>query len=185
MLQLQVNHTWPQIAVNRTPARLEVENPGYTLNMSVTQAKVRVEATLPKITIDQSQCFAEAGLKGVAALREELVSIARSAMLASISRIVDQGNQLADIPNAYGAIPDQAYSNAFDQFDKEFDIGTIPRSRPRIEVQEGRLDIQVTPGEVRNQTAVQAPVLRYQKGSVEVYLKQKPSIEVRFLDTTV
>ncbi len=182
MLQLQVNHTWPQIGVNRTPARLEAQNPGYTLDMSVTQAKINIESTLPQITIDQSQCFSEAGLKGIADLAAEMVSLSKGAMLSSIGRIVDQGNQMANLPNATDAIADQGYYNAFEQFDKEFNMGTIPTSRPKIDVIEGTIDIKVTEGRVTNNTVSQPVRLRYTKGAVEIYLKQRSSIETQFVD---
>lgn len=182
MLKLQVNHTWPEIGINRTPARLEMTSPGYTLDMSVTQSQIKVTGTLPKITIDQSACFAEAGLKGLEGLRSELVAYSKSEMLASIGRIVDQGNELAGIPNAAGAISDQAYYNAFEQFDKEFNLGTVPTSRPRIEVVEGQTDVHVTPGTVENRTVPQKPTIHYQKGAVEVYMKKYGSIETRFVD---
>lgn len=182
MLQLQVNHTWPQIGVNRTPGRFEMQSPGYTLNMSVTQPQTRIEATLPKVTIDQSQCFSEAGLKGITDLRDEMISRSRSAMLSSIGRIVEQGNQKADILNGKNAIPDQAYYNAIEQFNKEFNMGTIPKSRPRIDVTEGTLNIQVTEGQVTNNTVPQKATLQYQHGAIEIYLKQRPSIETRFVD---
>lgn len=183
MLQLQVNHTWPQIGVNRTPARLEVQNPGYTLDMSVTQAKLKVESTLPKISIDQSQCFAEAGLKGNADLAAEMVNLSRSAMISSIGRIVDQGNEMANLPNAVNAISDQAYYNAFEQFDKEFNMDTIPKSRPKIEVTLGQLDIKVTEGQVTNNTVPKAVNMQYVKGAIEIYLKQRGSLELNFVDT--
>ncbi len=182
MLSLQVNHTWPQLGINRTPGRFEMQSPGYTLNMSVTQAQVTVESTLPKITIDQSQCFSEAGRKGNAELTAEMVSYARNAMLSSVGRIAEQGNQLANIPNASGAIADQAYYNAYEQFDKEFNLGTIPKSQPRIDVIEGKLDIKVIEGQVTNNSVPQKLSLQYQKGAVEIYLKQRPSIETRFVD---
>lgn len=182
MLQLQINHTWPQIGINRTPSRLEMQKPGYTLSMSVSQAKISVEATLPKITIDQSQCFSEAGLKGNADLAAEMASLSKSAMLGSIGRIVDQGNEMANLPNASNAISDQAYYNAYEQFDKEFNIDTIPKSRPKIGVIEGRLDIKVTEGQVTNTTVSQNTSIQYVKGAVEVYLKQRGSIEVNFVD---
>lgn len=182
MLSLQVNHTWPQLGIDRTPGKFDMESPGYTLNMSVSQAKVRVEATLPKVTIDQSQCFSEAGRKGNADFAAEMVSYAKSAMLGSIGRIAEQGNQMADIPNAAEAIQDQGYYNAFEQFDKEFNMGTIPTSRPKINIIEGNLDIRITEGQVTNNTVPQKMNIQYQKGAVEVYLKQRPNLEIQFVD---
>lgn len=185
MLQLQINHTWPQIGINRTPGRFEMQSPGYTLDMSITQAKLEMKSTPPKITIDQSQCFSEAGLKGNAELSAENASYSRSEMLKSIGRIADQGNQLANIPDAVNAIPDQGYYNAFEQFDKEFNMDTIPKSRPKIDVIEGTLDIQVIEGTVSNNSIPQKTSLQYQRGAVEVYLKQRPSLDVRFVDMKV
>lgn len=182
MLQLQINQTWAQIGIKSTPGTLQVQNPGYTLDMSVTQPQIRVEATLPQITIDQSQCFAEAGRKGLTAFSADMVSYAKSAMLGSIARIAEQGNEMAALPNAVNVIAEQGYSNAYDQFEKEFGMVTIPTSRPKIGLKEGTVDIQVTPGEVVNNTTLQKTSLQYTKGAVEVYLKQRPSIDVRFVD---
>ncbi len=182
MLSLQVNHTWGQLGVNRTSGHMEMKRPENQLNMSVSQAKVSVESTLPKVTIDQSQCFSEAGRKGNVDLTAEMVSLSKSAMLSSIGRIVDQGNQQADILNGHNAIQDQAYYNAFEQFDREFNYGTIPRSRPKIDVIEGQLDIKVTKGQVTNNTVPEKVTLQYKKGSLEIYLKQRPSIETKFVD---
>lgn len=182
MLSLQVNHTWPQIGINRSPGHIEMQSPGYTLDMSVTQAAVRVESTLPKVTIDQSQCFSEAGLKGNVSFAAEMVNYSKNAMVSSIGRIVEQGNQQADILGGVNALQDQAYYNAFEQFDKEFNMDTIPKSRPRIEIIDGVLDIRVTEGQISNDTVMQNPTLKYVHGSLEIYLKQRPSIETRFVD---
>lgn len=182
MLQLQVNHIWPQIGVNRAPARLEMQSPGFTLDISVTQPQTKIEYSLPEITIDQSQCFSEAGRKGIADFAEENASFAVSKMLESIGRIAEQGNALTDIQFGGNPIVDQSYYNAYDQFEHEFNMATIPKSRPKIEVIEGSLDIQVIEGKLTNNTVSQKTSMQYVKGAIEVYLKQRGSIDVSFVD---
>lgn len=112
-----------------------------------------------------------------------MVNLSRSAMISSIGRIVDQGNEMANLPNAVNAISDQAYYNAFEQFDKEFNMDTIPKSRPKIEVTLGQLDIKVTEGQVTNNTVPKAVNMQYVKGAIEIYLKQRGSLELNFVDT--
>lgn len=185
MLRLEMNTTRGQIGMQSSPPRLSLETTQKTLNLTTTQPKVRVEATLPKISIDQSQCFSEAGLKGIVDFAAEYVSYAKSKMYESMARIAEQGNALTDIQYGGSPLADQALYNAYDQFMNEFNYGTVPRSRPRISLQEGQLDIKVTEGRVENRTAVQKPVVQYQKGNLQIYLATQPSIEMHAVDIQV
>lgn len=185
MMSLQIQQTRGQIGIQTSPGQVQIESPKQTLEMSVSQAHVKVEATLPKITIDQSQCFSESGLKGIVDFMSEAVSFAKSQMLQSMGRIAEQGNQLTDIHLSTTAIQDQGVYNAYDQFIYDYNMETMPKSRPTINVREGTLDISVQEGEIRNNTKVQRANISYRPGSVQISMLQYPSINIQAIDTKV
>jgi hypothetical protein len=59
---------------------------------------------------------------------------------------------------------------------------TMPMSRPRIEVVGGTLDIRVEEGEVSVNAKTDPPIIDVQLGDVEIYMRQEPSISIKFVD---
>lgn len=184
-MSLQIQQTRGQISIQTNPGQMQMESPKQTLEMSVSQAAVIVDSDPARITIDQSQCFSESGLKGIADFMADAVSFAKSQMLQSMGRIAEQGNQLTDIHLSTTAIQDQAIYNAYDQFIYDYNMETMPKSRPVINIIEGKLDIRVQEGEVRNNTRVQKANLSYRHGSVQISMQQYPSISIQAVDTKV
>ena len=179
--QLTIQTTPARLSINRTPEQQSIQQEQYTLNLETSLPKVRVESTLPKITIDQSQPFAESGRKGIADLMAENVSYSVNQMYASIGRIAEQGTQMTNVHINPNAISDQAYYNAYEQFDREWNYGTMPRSRPRIDVIEGQVDIQVTEGRVNNYTQKSRVDYNYTPSKVQVAVAQYHSININYV----
>jgi hypothetical protein len=150
------------------------------LDIKQVHSKVRVEGTLPKIRIDQSQCFDEAGLKTPLNLTYANSDYARQQMLQAIGRIAEQGDELSNVHKRYNAIATQAYQNAYGQFEFDWNIDYIPKSRPKIDLIEGQLDIKVEGGTVQNDTRINAPQINYTPGKVSFYLKQQNSITMEY-----
>ncbi len=114
--------------------------------MRITYPQLYIDRKLPKVYIDESQCFEEAGLKGPIEFSKDEAKYAHLAGLQGIGRIVDEGNRMANIENNMSdAIPEIALENTFNE--KEFNLDTIPKSRPKIEV-DGYLKIQWEMGKI-------------------------------------
>lgn len=173
---LNYHNVKPQHSIKQPKARVEG---------SITHSKISVEATLPKVTIDQTECFNESGLKTVSAFRADNVAYAKQKMQESVGRIASQGDELTNVHLGGNPIADQAYSNAYDQFEHEFGMVTMPRSRPKIDVIEGRVDIKVQEGENTKRVIAQKPEIDYKQGKVEKYMKQYGSISIRYLGENV
>lgn len=173
-----MNVTPPQIQIKTTNAQVTIEQPKGKQTITTTKPKAIMNSEKPHVIIDQYQCFAEAGLKNYLDLTKENAHFARQKVLEGIARIVDDGNRLAMIDkNMPPAIPELAEKNAWSN-QKEFDIGTIPSSRPKIEVR-GHLDINWEMGKVNIDYKVNKPIINYKRGKVEYSLKQKPRIDTR------
>jgi hypothetical protein len=184
-MALQIRTQPAILAYKISKPEQNIQQPKAQVEGSISHAKIRVEGTTPRITIDQTQAFNESGLKNIEAFAAEYVQLGKQKMQESAGRIAEQGDQLSDIHLGGNPIADQAMYNAFDQFYHEFGMVTMPRSGPAINVIEGRLDIQVTEGQVTGQIRAQKPIVDYKQGRIERYMKQYNSIEINYVGEKV
>jgi hypothetical protein len=117
------------------------------------------------------------------ALREDMSSRCAQAAAEGIARNVDEGNAMAAIENGGGVIADIAFGNSFDN--KDFNMVTMPRSRPKIEVRGGTVDIKVDEGKVSIDSKVYTPQIDVRLGGVEIYVREYPSISFKFVDDKI
>lgn len=178
-MRLEMRSQMARIGMETSKGVQTIEQPRAEMDIQTRHAQVRVEGTLPKVQIDQSRCFYESGIKSILELTAETAQRARNFCLEGIARTADQGNQLADIHNSTSVIADVADDNAWGQFQKEFGMVTMPRSRPQITVIEGKLDIRVEEGRVENRTRPQKPVIGFKRGKLKIYLEQRNYLEIR------
>ncbi|WIF96132.1 DUF6470 family protein [Caminicella sporogenes] len=169
------------IGINTIPAKLEIIQPKADVNMHTELPKVQMHTEQVKVQIDQYQCFAEAGLKNYLDLTKDTAQFAIQALLQGIERIVRQGNELAAIENEADPIPVQSKENAFELFNKDYNIETIPKSRPKIDFKGGTVDIKVHEGKTDIDVKVNKPQINYIPGKVEIYLRQKNSINIEYI----
>jgi len=177
LMRIQMESQMGRIGMRTQPSQLQIEQPKADYELIIDEPKVRVESTLPKVQISQQQAFSESGLKGILELTSETAQIAKQLMFQGMSRVNQQGDELADIHKP-DPLPDHAKYNAYDQFKKDYNVATMPKSGPDIEVIEGVLDIQVEEGNVDIQSKPNNPVIDYRMGKVEIYMDQYPSLKI-------
>lgn len=176
-MPIQISTTPAVLDWNVSKANLSQSGNGaLTLDLQIQKPLLEMQTTLPKVQIDQSQPFAEAGLKGIKAFMDEVVSIGRQIVSEGIERIVSQGNDFINIHTGVDPIPDQANYNAYDMFEKSFNYGVIPQSRPSISLQEGRVNTTFNPGSVNNQSAPRKVQMDYTPWQINYFMKQYNSI---------
>lgn len=154
-------------------------NGAQTLALQINKPLLEMQTTLPKIQIDQSQSFAEAGLKNLKAFMNDAISYGQQIVQQGVARIVSQGNSFIDIHTGVDPIPEQAIANAYEMFEKEFNYGAIPQSRPNISLQEGRVNTTFNPGTINNQSSQRKVEMNYSPWQVNYFMKQYSSIEFR------
>ncbi|EOC99390.1 hypothetical protein L21TH_2571 [Caldisalinibacter kiritimatiensis] len=160
---------------------MNIQQPRGEQTIRTTKPKANIKSEKPKVIIDQYQCFAEAGLKNFLDLTKEAAQLGRQKALEAITRIVQDGNRMAMIQkNMPPAIPELAEKNAWDD-NLDYNIGLIPKSRPKIEVK-GDLKIDWVLGKVDINYKVNKPKINYNPAKVEIYIKQKGSIDVQYVD---
>jgi len=171
-----------QIGINTTNAYLDIRQPKGEQSIRQIKPQMTVDRELPKVIIDQSQCFAEAGRKPISQVVSEYAQLGRQQALEGIARIVEDGNRMAMIQNKMpAAIPEIALKNSTPK-QNEFNFGLIPTSRPKIDVT-GYLNINWQLGGVEYSYTPRKPIADYNPGKVDIYMKQYPKTEIRFIDT--
>lgn len=171
------------IGINTTNTTMSIRQPKADFELKVRKPELEIHTEQGRIQIDQSQCFNEAGLMDIFTLTEDAAERGRQAAFEAIGRIVDEGNMLASIENGSNAIAEIAYQRSFTEH--EFDIGTIPKSRPKIDFIGGNVDIKVHEGDVEILTKPNKPIIDVENGSVEIFLRQKPEINIEYIGSNI
>lgn len=173
-----------QIGIKTTNAYLDISQPKGEQSIRQVKPQMLTDRELPKVLIDQSQPFAEAGRKPWSQVAAEYAQLGRQQALEGIARIVDDGNRMAMIQKKMpDAIPEIAFKNSMPK-QHEFNFAMIPTSRPKIDVT-GHLDIQWQLGGVEYSYTPKKPIADYRPGKVDIYMKQYPKTEIRFIDNRV
>lgn len=154
-------------------------NGGQTLQLSSTKPQLEIQTKLPKVHIDQTQPFAEAGRKNIRAFMEDSVAYGRTVLSRGIDRIVSDGNAWIDIHTGVDPIPDQAEYNAYGQFEKDFTYGPMPSSRPQITLDEGRVTYHFQKGRVDNASQARRVAFEYHPWRVDYAMKQYARLDIR------
>lgn len=155
------------------------------LDLETEKANLNMQTELPKIQIDQSQCFSESGLKTCAELSAENASRSVQEMYASIGKTVEQGNALTDFHNGANMVAEQSFFNAYDQFEREFGMVTMPMSRPNITLNRGKVNTDYQPGRINATPRLSKPEINYEPGKVDISVKQYNSIKFRTEPSTL
>ena len=180
-MDLRITTTTAILDIHRTPGKLEIQQPKADMEMDIQEPRLQIHTEHGQVIIDQSQCFAESGLKNPFDLTRDFAAFSRNKLLQTIEKITRQGNELSSIHNRYDPIPMQAEENAYIWDQVEFNIETMPKSRPEIDFKGGTVNIEVVEGKVNLSVRINKPIINFTYGKIDHYLKQKNSIQVEYV----
>lgn len=184
MNNLRITTTNAQLEIQTTNGRYEMHQPKGEQSIVQTRAKMNIDKKSPTVIIDTYEQRAEAGLKNNIDLLIDAKHLAKQSVLKAISRIVADGNRMANITKRMPpAIPELAEKNSKPPM-HEFNFGLTPISRPKIDV-EGYLHINWEMGGADINYQPQKPQIEYTKGNVDISMKQYQDINIEYIDTRV
>jgi len=182
MGDLRITTTPALIGIQTKTGRLEIQQPKADMELNIQHPKVEIHSEQVKVQIDQYECFAEAGLKNFIDLTRENAAFAKQKFAEAVDRIVRQGDEMvASLHKGVDMIPIHAEENAFERNRVDYNMDTIPKSRPRIDFIGGTVDIKAIEGRVDAQVRINKPIIDYTRGSVDIYLRQKNSINIEYV----
>jgi len=179
-MKLQIRTQPAIIAWNKTDAKQTTPSMHKErLELDIKEPEMKISTTKAQVNIDQDQCFNESGLMNNRAFLDDMVARSKQAVSEGMAHRVQDGNQLMAIENGQDTIAESASYNAWERFNHEFGIVTMPQSRPIITVTEGDIEYDFEKGEVKVLNGpFQIDKGTYQAGKIEFYLKQKNSITI-------
>ncbi|ENH98394.1 hypothetical protein J416_00364 [Gracilibacillus halophilus YIM-C55.5] len=183
MPQLRIQSQDAMIGLRTQNAKLDMNYDPAKQSIRQPKADMQIRTTPSKLTIDQSQAFADVGIKPTSQMIEEKAQEGKQKLMEVIARRRRQGDELMKIEKGGNPIKRQAKENGHDE-KKQFNIGWIPSANSvKIDYQPAEVNVQVTPREpeINNQpTEVQ---YQYQRGNVETYVEQKNWLEIDFIES--
>lgn len=180
---LSINRVDGAIGIRTTNAVQQISQPHAELMVDTEEPKIEMHTESVRVLIDQRQCFNESGLMDNETLSGDIAERGRQAVIEGIGKRISEGDFVADPKSGANAMSNIAFNNSFEH--KEFNMVTMPRSRPRIEVVGGTLDIKVEEGKVNIDARTNAPIIDVKLGDVEIFMKQEPSIEIKYIDNKI
>lgn len=178
-MPLQINTTPGLIGINSILGWQSIQQPRGEQRISQPKAQMEIDRELPKVYIDQYQCFAEAGLKNPTDFTKDNVQWSYKCFLEGIAQYNEEGDMLAQIEKGINPMPIIAENRAFPRYD--FNIDFIPKSRPKIDVK-GYLRIEWKTNQPVISYQVRKPVIDFHPGKVEIFMRQWPDIEINYID---
>lgn len=180
---LSISRTDIQLGIDRTPSALYTQTQNARLDLHHTDAKLNIRTELPRVTIDQYECFASAGLKNNFDQIKDLSQRAYQHIMEFIGQTSGDGRLLAAIENGGNPIAAIAKRDSFPE--QVIGLGFIPEARPEFDVtgdfkiepvldskgMTNRVDGDYTPGRVD---------INYQPAKISIYVKQYPSVSIQY-----
>jgi len=130
------------ISIHTTNAQLQMQTTKPVVEMQQNHAKIQIQTELPKVIIDQTECFNTSGLKNNKAFSLEISSKGYQQAMEYIATTSQDSDRLAAIEYGGNPIVDIALRKANPV--NEFGLVTMPSARPKIEVT-GSLNINFQP----------------------------------------
>lgn len=181
-MPLEIRTTWPQLGMRTTRPVMRISQPKGELQIKQQKVAMEIDRELPRVLIDQSQCFKELGNKNLVEMAQEAAQLGRERVLEYTGKMAEEGDQLARIEQRRPVIAELAMARM--EQEREWNIAFIPQSRPKIDVT-GYLQInwRVLKGQMNYQPRV--PKVSFQPGKLAIYMRQYGKVEIHYVDKKV
>jgi hypothetical protein len=176
-LRLSIHQTFAQIGIHTNWATVDMHSPQGDLQIQQPKAKVEMHSSPGQLQIDSTAAW-EALAKGpILELNNRIYSQMKNVALQAIAKIVEDGNRMAQITNPSNAFADIARDAVQSEVPIEY-VGEAAYNNVKIHYEPQKADIRIEPQKPIIQYTPQKPDLQYNPGNVDVYLRQRQSIQI-------
>ncbi|MDA8233880.1 MAG: DUF6470 family protein [Clostridia bacterium] len=182
-MDIRITQRFAQIGIDWALPELLIKAPPPDMTLQQQAPDIIITIDYPEVHIDQTQTFAEIGLKKIIPLERELAQEAQVTVVNGIGRRANEGDLLASQVGFGNKIfADIAESN-LPQI-KESNIDIIPRTPPSITAS-GGIRVQAVMGDVSVDMPPNLPEIEANLGYVKIYLEQKPYLKIDFVGNNI
>jgi hypothetical protein len=182
---LTINTTPARIGIRTTPGKFEMHTRIAKLELKQRQAKVYIHTEQARVLIDQYPCFAEEGLKNNLDLAKAQAAKGYQNVMRVIAKKAQDGDAMAKIGNKANIMLNIIARDSIKTH--EFGMVTIPKSRPKIDVVGGTVDIEPefhnNVGEINGVSGHYIPgdvSISYTPSKVDIVMLSYGSIDIKY-----
>ncbi|MBC5637899.1 hypothetical protein H8S33_13900 [Ornithinibacillus sp. BX22] len=180
--QIRMQSQMARISMMTQPAKQEIRQPKADLFIQQPHAELSMRTIPSKLTIDQTQAWADMNLKSAPQSIEEFAQLGMQGAQEGTARRATQGTELMKIENNNNPIVSQAVQNAY-RPQRPLGIQFIPSVfSVKINYQPSEVEIDIKPNKPIIETQVNKPELNYTPGSVDVSLDQYAELDIDFIN---
>lgn len=184
--QIRMQSQMAQIAIHTKDAEIHIKQPQAQVSIQQPPAEVNIRTKPGKLTIDQTEAFADMNLMSILRRNKMHAEAGNAAVLEGTARRAKEGRELMEIENGGDPLTQQAKRNSEREM-KPLGITFIPsRFSVNIDYEPAELEFDVKANKpIIEAETYQRASLQYVPGSVETSLKQRPELDVWFVNLTV
>ncbi|MGE8206898.1 DUF6470 family protein [Heyndrickxia sp. NPDC080065] len=179
--QIRIQSQMAQIDLTTMPAKQTIEQPGPDMDIQQPPAELNIDQVPGRLFIDQTEARADVDLKSIRRRIAEFAQNGYQEWLNGIARRTQEGDWLMKIENKGNPVASLAKENGklFPTFD--FNIGYVPKAGSvKIDFEPAKLNIQWNTHKPINQTNIRKPIIDYQRGNVDIRIKQYQNLKIDF-----
>lgn len=182
-MQIRIQSQNAMIGIQSSIGHFSINQNQFPMKLNSRDSKLHIQSEEAVLLIDQRRCFSEAGLKSTMEISRDLARKGKSAALEATERIAREGKEMADIQNGMAIARQAKRRHAAKVRPVNFDM--IPKSRPEIQVLEGNVSGYVEKGYVDLKMGKITPDVKYSRGNLDIYIKQKNMLKIDFVGKNV
>lgn len=179
--------SWPRLEMHQQGLKIDwnVLRPSYTfqpgkaeVQISQTPAKMTLNPTPSRLSIDQSECWADMDLKHISRRIAEEAADGKRAVLEYIGKTAEEGTQLRSIEHKGDVLRNLAMqARIMPEYNIQY--SNVPENFSlRIDVLPGELNMDWQRGGVNVDVKTIPYSQNYEMGKIDYYVKQKNELTI-------
>ena len=164
------------LSIDADPGQYSIRQPKADVQLNTRPSKLTVESHPMRLSVDQSKAFSALTGGNMIDMNARIYSGIQQIFLQNMAERVEQGNQLAAIHKQGNTIANIIGS---DWQARPFPETRTPASSGNVDtrVYTQAPDISFTPAVSEMRVNVKKPEIEYQRGKLDIYVKQYASIQ--------
>ena len=175
---LEINFNFGRLNMDRTPLDMDLDQERRDLEIDKTDLEFSFSTEYPQVQVDSTEAWADLNRKNIEAVRRESAAEGMQTAREAIGRISAWGDELQRIEQEGGnPLVEQPVRQVWEE--EEFNVALVPENPPRIDVEEGEINVQYSPGEIRVHLADLARRVYIEASELNIEVDPEPHIDIR------
>lgn len=175
--KMQIKQETALIGIDADLGTQDIKQPRPTYEMQTERPQQDIRQPRGELEIDQSRAWDALGQGPILQAMSRIYSQCHDIAMQGIAKIVEDGNRMAAIN--LGGNPIAEIAKELSTEHSEFDYyGEASIDNVDITYTPHQAEINLTNGKININVQVNAPEIEYNRGKLDIYMKQYPKVEI-------